>query len=55
MFAVSDIDAILARLRTRGAALVGEVVRWKDSYRVCYLRGPEGILVGLAEELGPQP
>ena len=51
MFAVDDIDEILERLRTRGAQLVGEVVRYKDVYRLCYIRGPEGILIGLAEEL----
>ena len=51
MFAVEDLDATLARLRTHGAELVGEVVQFQDSYRLCYLRGPEGILVGLAEEL----
>ena len=52
MFTVSDIDETLARLRTRGAMLVGDVVQYEDSYRLCYIRGPEGILVGLAEELG---
>ena len=52
MFAVSDIDDTLARLRARGATLVGEVVQYEESYRLCYVRGPEGILVGLAEELG---
>jgi predicted enzyme related to lactoylglutathione lyase len=52
MFTVSDIDETLARLRTRGATLVGDVVQYEDSYRLCYVRGPEGILVGLAEELG---
>lgn len=51
MFAVSDIDDTLARLRARGATLVGEVVQYEESYRLCYVRGPEGILVGLAEEL----
>ena len=51
MFAVDDVDATLERLRTRGAQLVGEVVRYKDAYRLCYIRGPEGILVGLAQEL----
>ena len=53
MFAVDDIDDTLARLRTRGAQLVGEVVRYEDMYRLCYIRGPEGILIGLAEELRP--
>ncbi len=55
MFAVTDLDATLARLRGRGGELVGEVVRYKDLYRLCYLRGPEGILLGLAEELVRQP
>ena len=52
MFAVADIDETLARLRKRGAQLVGEVVQYEDSYRLCYIRGPEGLLIGLAEELG---
>jgi catechol 2,3-dioxygenase-like lactoylglutathione lyase family enzyme len=52
MFAVNDIDEILTRLRKRGAQLVGEVVQYKDSYRLCYIRGPEGLLIGLAEQLG---
>ncbi len=52
MFAVEDIDDTLARLRQHGATVVGEVVRYKDLYRLCYIRGPEGILIGLAEELG---
>lgn len=52
MFTVSDIDETLARLRTRGATLVGDVVQYENSYRLCYIRGPGGILVGLAEELG---
>jgi catechol 2,3-dioxygenase-like lactoylglutathione lyase family enzyme len=52
MFAVSDIDETLTRLRKHGAQLVGEVVRYQDSYRLCYLRGPEGVLIGLAEPLG---
>jgi catechol 2,3-dioxygenase-like lactoylglutathione lyase family enzyme len=51
MFTVEDIDEMLARLRKRGAQLVGEVVQYEDSYRLCYIRGPEGILIGLAEEL----
>jgi len=51
MFAVEDIDDTLARLRKRGARLVGEVVQYKDAYRLCYIRGPEGLLIGLAEEL----
>jgi catechol 2,3-dioxygenase-like lactoylglutathione lyase family enzyme len=52
MFAVDDIDETLARLRTRGAQLVGEVVQYEDAYRLCYIRGPEGLLIGLAEKLG---
>src|SRR3990167_6079865 len=52
MFTVSDIDETLIRLRKRGAQLVGEVVQYKDSYRLCYIRGPEGLLIGLAEQLG---
>jgi catechol 2,3-dioxygenase-like lactoylglutathione lyase family enzyme len=52
MFAVDDLDETLERLRKRGAQLVGEVVQYKDVYRLCYIRGPEGILIGLAEELG---
>lgn len=51
MFTISDLDETLSRLRERGATLVGEVVRYEDSYRLCYVRGPEGLLVGLAEEL----
>jgi catechol 2,3-dioxygenase-like lactoylglutathione lyase family enzyme len=51
MFAVDDIDDDIARLRAHGAELVGEVVQYEDSYRLCYLRGPEGIVVALAEEL----
>ena len=51
MFAVDDIEEVLARLRTHGAELVGELVQYEDSYRLCYLRGPEGIIVALAEEL----
>jgi len=52
MFAVEDIDDTLARLRKRGAQLVGEVVQYEDAYRLCYIRGPEGLLIGLAQELG---
>lgn len=52
MFTVTDLDEVLTRLRSRGATLVGEVVRYEDSYRLCYVRGPEGLLVGIAEELG---
>jgi len=51
MFAVDDIDDTLERLRNRGAQLVGELVQYQDAYRLCYIRGPEGILIGLAEEL----
>jgi len=51
MFAVDDIDDTLERVRARGAELVGEVVNYQDVYRLCYIRGPEGILVGLAQEL----
>ena len=51
MFTVEDIDDTLARLRKRGAKLVDEVVRYGDAYRLCYIRGPEGILIGLAQEL----
>ena len=52
MFAVDDVDDVVARLRAHGAELVGEVVRFEDAYRLCYVRGPEGIIVGLAEQLG---
>ncbi len=51
-FAVDDIYAVLARLRARGAQLVGELGRYQDSYRLCYVRGPEGIIVELAEQIG---
>jgi catechol 2,3-dioxygenase-like lactoylglutathione lyase family enzyme len=51
MFAVEDIDAVLARLQAHGAELVGELVQYEDSYRLCYVRGPEGIIVALAEQL----
>jgi catechol 2,3-dioxygenase-like lactoylglutathione lyase family enzyme len=51
MFAVNDIDDTLERLRAHGAQLVGEVVQYENAYRLCYIRGPEGILIGLAEEL----
>jgi catechol 2,3-dioxygenase-like lactoylglutathione lyase family enzyme len=51
-FAVDDIDAVIASLRARGAQLVGEVERYQDSYRLCYVRGPEGIIVELAEQIG---
>src|SRR5690242_15751762 len=52
MFAVDDIDDTLVRLRRHGAQLVGEVVQYEDAYRLCYIRGPEGLLIGLAQELG---
>jgi catechol 2,3-dioxygenase-like lactoylglutathione lyase family enzyme len=55
MFTVDDIDDTLARLVKRGAQLVGEVVHYQDLYRLCYIHGPEGILIGLAQQLGPQP
>ena len=51
-FAVDDIDAVVARLRARGAELVGEVENYEDIYRLCYVRGPEGIIVELAEKIG---
>jgi catechol 2,3-dioxygenase-like lactoylglutathione lyase family enzyme len=54
MFTVEDIDATLLRLGRHGAELVGEVAQYENAYRLCYIRGPEGILVGLAEELGPR-
>ena len=54
MFTVNDIDDTLARLREHGAELVGEVVRYENAYRLCYIRGPEGILIGLAQELRQQ-
>jgi catechol 2,3-dioxygenase-like lactoylglutathione lyase family enzyme len=51
MFTVDDIDDTLTRLRALGAQLVGDLVQYQDSYRLCYIRGPEGVLIGLAEEL----
>jgi len=51
MFAVDDIDDVVARLIAHGAELVGEVVQYEDTYRLCYVRGPEGIIVGLSEQL----
>jgi predicted enzyme related to lactoylglutathione lyase len=51
MFAVDDLDETLERLGNRGAELVGEVVEYKDVYRLCYIRGPGGLLIGLAQEL----
>ena len=55
MFTVEDIDDTLERLRERGAELVGEVAQYQDQYRLCYIRGPEGILIGLAQELRRDP
>jgi catechol 2,3-dioxygenase-like lactoylglutathione lyase family enzyme len=52
MFAVDDIEDVLARLRAHGAELVGELEQYEDSYRLCYVRGPAGIIVALAEQLG---
>jgi predicted enzyme related to lactoylglutathione lyase len=52
MFAVEDIDETLARLVKRGAKLVDKVARYGNAYKLCYIRGPEGILIGLAQELG---
>jgi catechol 2,3-dioxygenase-like lactoylglutathione lyase family enzyme len=54
MFAVQDIDELVARLTKHGAQVVGEVVRYENSYRLCYIRGAEGLLIGLAEPLGNQ-
>jgi predicted enzyme related to lactoylglutathione lyase len=54
MFGVEDIDDTLARLRKRGAKLVGDVVQYEDIYRLCYIRGPEEILIGLAQQLDQQ-
>lgn len=54
MFTVEDLGDTLARLSKRGAALVGEVVQYGDAYRLCYIRGPEGLLIGLAQEVGEQ-
>ena len=51
LFAVDDMDAVVAGLRARGAELVGDVVRYEDSYRLCYVRGPEGIIIELAERI----
>jgi catechol 2,3-dioxygenase-like lactoylglutathione lyase family enzyme len=54
MFAVDDLDETLVRLRRLGAQLVGDVVQYEQAYRLCYIRGPEGLLIGLAEELRPR-
>jgi catechol 2,3-dioxygenase-like lactoylglutathione lyase family enzyme len=51
MFTVDDVDDVVARLRSHGAELVGEIAQYEDIYRLCFLRGPEGIIIGLAEEL----
>lgn len=51
MFAVADIDDVVTRLQIHGAELIGEVTQYEDKYRLCYLRGPEGIIIGLAEQL----
>jgi catechol 2,3-dioxygenase-like lactoylglutathione lyase family enzyme len=51
MFAVDDVDDVVARLRDHGAELVGEIAQYEESYRLCFVRGPEGIIVGLAEQL----
>ena len=51
MFAVEDIDDVVARLRTHGAELVGEIAQYEDMYRLCFVRGPEGFIIGLAEQL----
>ena len=55
MFTVRDIDKLVERLSKHGAQLVGEVVQYENSYRLCYIRGVEGLLIGLAEEIGNQP
>lgn len=52
MFTVDDVDAVVARLRNHGAELVGEITQYEDVYRLCYIRGPAGIIIGLAQELG---
>jgi catechol 2,3-dioxygenase-like lactoylglutathione lyase family enzyme len=51
MFEVEDIDDVVARLRSHGAGLVGEIAQYEDVYRLCFLRGPEGIIIGVAEQL----
>ena len=52
MFAVDDIDDVVARLRSHGGELVGEIAQYEDKYRLCFLRGPAGVIIGLAEQLG---
>ncbi|MBV8244738.1 MAG: VOC family protein [Candidatus Eremiobacteraeota bacterium] len=54
MFAVTDIDDVVGRLTSHGAELIGEIAQYEDVYRLCYLRGPEGIMIALAEELTPR-
>ena len=54
MFAVDDIDDVVARLRSHGAELLDEIAQYEDVYRLCFMRGPEGIIIGLAEQLGDQ-
>jgi catechol 2,3-dioxygenase-like lactoylglutathione lyase family enzyme len=54
MFTVDDVEETVERLRAHGAQLVGDVVQYEDAYKLCYIRGPEGLLIGLAEELGKQ-
>src|SRR3954471_6250113 len=55
MFAVEDIDDVVARLRRHGAELLDEIAQYEDAYRLCFVRGPEGIIIGLAERLGGTP
>ena len=55
MFAVEDLDDVVARLRARGAELLRDIAQYEDLYRLCFVRGPEGIIIGLAERLDPQP
>jgi len=52
MFAVEDIDNVVARLRTKGGELIGEIVNYENVHRLCYMRGPEGIIIALAEKVG---
>lgn len=52
MFTVDDVEETFERLRAHGAELVGEIVRYENAYKLCHIRGPEGLLIGLAEELG---
>jgi catechol 2,3-dioxygenase-like lactoylglutathione lyase family enzyme len=55
MFAVDDIDEVVARLRSRGSELLGEIAQYENIYRLCFIRGPEGIIIGLAEQIGQAP